>query len=358
MLPAEGDDDSTTTLGEDALSLMDMDDDSLLPLEELRPGDLPVHVLRCRVCDQVLCRRGMDVVLLADSTTHLFSTDFLTAGVVSSGQPRRFEMCECRVVDLLCVSCVGSTRPNSRTSARRMSSPVGYHVIEPCASCLEDSHNSHYVLFHSNAVAASPWPTDGTVRAGDPRQLTWEGIRAFDGTHTPIVLAAECPPDLTCPICLGVLRDAVRTPCGHRFCQSCLVRCVDNSRCCPMDRRPVSQEDISPDADARLAVGRLLVHCRFGCTWPGSARVGRPVTRSQRAHCHCRDWELGRAPDSWIRAPDGSGCPAVVRLAFARQHERRCGFRCDCVSARCIPSPSPRSQAPQGQTAAGPVCHP
>ncbi|XP_004694771.1 PREDICTED: tripartite motif-containing protein 40 [Condylura cristata] len=49
-----------------------------------------------------------------------------------------------------------------------------------------------------------------------------------------------------CPICREGLRRAVRTACGHLFCQACLAQHVDKASqsgvlCCPVCRKPCSE---------------------------------------------------------------------------------------------------------------------
>ena len=40
----------------------------------------PVYELRCRVCDSLLCVRGMKAILLADRNVELYSTDLPPPG--------------------------------------------------------------------------------------------------------------------------------------------------------------------------------------------------------------------------------------------------------------------------------------
>mmetsp|Transcript_39961 Transcript_39961/g.79043 ORF Transcript_39961/g.79043 Transcript_39961/m.79043 type:complete len:382 (-) Transcript_39961:182-1327(-) len=47
----------------------------------------------------------------------------------------------------------------------------------------------------------------------------------------------EIEPDFGCPLCLDLLHDPVITPCGHRFCRTCILRaCGSRRSSCPLCR--------------------------------------------------------------------------------------------------------------------------
>lgn len=306
----------------------------------------PVLVLRCKACAAVLCRRAMRVTLLSDPSLELFSTDFASPSTIRAASPRALESCACRVVDLLCAACTRSRRAGSRAvaaaSARGLA--VGYHVVAPCAQCLDGEHNSHYFMFSSGAVDALPWPAP----PGGPA-LTWGRLGLFDGLRPPLVLAgggeAALPAELTCRICLGVLRDAARVrACGHTFCEACVLRHVDRRGQCPLDRRPASALDVLPDLGARAAVGRLRVHCRYGCARdPGPTGPAEPAPGACGARC--ADWEAGLAADAWGPSADPAACAAVCALSRVAAHERRCPKRCTAHGRRAGAAPGENSRA-------------
>ncbi|KNC71231.1 hypothetical protein SARC_16232, partial [Sphaeroforma arctica JP610] len=47
---------------------------------------------------------------------------------------------------------------------------MGYHVTQPCASCLEACHNGHFWMLHSDATKAQElFTTDGML-------MRWGGL--------------------------------------------------------------------------------------------------------------------------------------------------------------------------------------
>nr|5VNZ_A Chain A, TNF receptor-associated factor 6 [Danio rerio]5VNZ_D Chain D, TNF receptor-associated factor 6 [Danio rerio] len=71
-----------------------------------------------------------------------------------------------------------------------------------------------------------------------------------------------------CPICLMGLRSAVQTPCGHRFCDSCIRKSIrDTGQKCPVDNEVLLEEQLFPDNFAKREILSLTVKCsNFGCS--------------------------------------------------------------------------------------------
>ncbi|XP_051998325.1 TNF receptor-associated factor 6 [Xyrauchen texanus] len=71
-----------------------------------------------------------------------------------------------------------------------------------------------------------------------------------------------------CPICLMGLRSAVQTPCGHRFCNSCIKKSIrDTGQKCPVDNEVLLEEQLFLDNFANREILSLTVRCpNVGCT--------------------------------------------------------------------------------------------
>ncbi|XP_059390502.1 TNF receptor-associated factor 6 [Carassius carassius] len=71
-----------------------------------------------------------------------------------------------------------------------------------------------------------------------------------------------------CPICLMGLRSAVQTPCGHRFCNSCIKKSIrDTGQKCPVDNEVLLEEQLFPDNFAKREILSLTVRCpNEGCS--------------------------------------------------------------------------------------------
>ncbi|XP_010773281.1 TNF receptor-associated factor 6 [Notothenia coriiceps] len=70
-----------------------------------------------------------------------------------------------------------------------------------------------------------------------------------------------------CPICLMALRNAIQTPCGHRFCKNCIEKSIrDAGQRCPVDNARLSEDQLFPDNFAKREILSLMVRCQnSGC---------------------------------------------------------------------------------------------
>ncbi|KAG0050151.1 Protein fam72a [Gryganskiella cystojenkinii] len=96
--------------------------------------------LTCKSCLSDVCMRGMKAILLADARVELYSTDRPPVGVQLVYDDYRTRNCKCRIRDVACLGC-GNT--------------LGYHVTQPCESCLEACNNGHFWMFHSDGVSCT-----------------------------------------------------------------------------------------------------------------------------------------------------------------------------------------------------------
>ncbi|KAJ3368244.1 Protein fam72b [Allomyces arbusculus] len=96
--------------------------------------------LECRYCRTPVCNRGMKAILLADAGVELFSTDFPPPTVGMIGEDYTTEKCHCRIRDVACLTCGNS---------------LGYHVTQPCKSCLGACNNGHFWMFNMEGVQYS-----------------------------------------------------------------------------------------------------------------------------------------------------------------------------------------------------------
>lgn len=67
---------------------------------------------------------------------------------------------------------------------------------------------------------------------------------SVDDAGLDIPLSAVSP-HVSCAVCLGDLREATTTPCGHNFCSECVAECVDRHRKCPLCQAPVAAEQLA-----------------------------------------------------------------------------------------------------------------
>eukprot|EP00842_Homolaphlyctis_polyrhiza_P000274 jgi/Hompol1/1247/HPOL_001763-RA len=113
--------------------------------------------ISCRHCNVLVCKRGMKAILLADTNyccrhseslyssnvspnvndvnaqVELYSTDLPPFGVQLVLDDYQTRNCQCRIRDVACLGC---------------GNVLGYHVSQPCESCLDACNNGHFWMFH------------------------------------------------------------------------------------------------------------------------------------------------------------------------------------------------------------------
>lgn len=53
--------------------------------------------------------------------------------------------------------------------------------------------------------------------------------------------------ELLCPICMGIIKDAFMTSCGHSYCYMCIITHLDHKSDCPCCGAAVTVNQIFPN---------------------------------------------------------------------------------------------------------------
>nr|AJW66354.1 TNF receptor-associated factor 6-like protein [Oplegnathus fasciatus] len=125
-----------------------------------------------------------------------------------------------------------------------------------------------------------------------------------------------------CPICLMALRNAIQTPCGHRFCKNCIEKSIrDTGQRCPVDNEMLSEEQLFPDNFAKREILSLTVRC------PNPGCAEKMELRHLESH-------LALCPFTTVPCPQ---CQQSVRKSHLEEHttvecQRRPVSCPDCVA--------------------------
>eukprot|EP01130_Rhizamoeba_saxonica_P011555 TRINITY_DN4801_c0_g1_i2.p1 TRINITY_DN4801_c0_g1~~TRINITY_DN4801_c0_g1_i2.p1 ORF type:complete len:218 (-),score=35.53 TRINITY_DN4801_c0_g1_i2:16-669(-) len=215
----------------------------------------------------------MKVELICDNTIRKYSTDFVTRSIVECGVKYKFDMCDCKILNVSCKNC---------------SVVVGYHVIEPCSEC-SISNNGHYFMFNEDEIV----PTERIDDNGD--NVVWGGLK--DDTSEPLIpFDEDC--EHICSICYEIYNNPVKLKCGHNFCKKCVYRTVDLQKKCPLDRIKASIDDIENDEILSSIVGDIYIYCKYACE-KNSFGI----------------WEKS-----------DNGCDQVIKIKDREEHERCCKY--------------------------------
>ncbi|XP_078157539.1 transducin/WD40 repeat-like superfamily protein isoform X2 [Carex rostrata] len=124
------------------------------------------------------------------------------------------------------------------------------------------------------ALVPSVAKTDGVPAAGSASETTDAGggtsigvmdATAADGGATMNDIAVpsasgssgEMDRDLLCPICMGVIKDAFLTSCGHSFCYMCIVTHLNNKNDCPCCTHYLTKSNLFPNFLLDKAIKKL-----------------------------------------------------------------------------------------------------
>ncbi|KAI1291877.1 E3 ubiquitin-protein ligase NRDP1 [Halotydeus destructor] len=118
--------------------------------------------------------------------------------------------------------------------------------------------------------------------------------------------------ELICAICSGVLEDPVQAPvCEHAFCSECIKEWLNRQRTCPVDRQPVTCQQLkSAPRILRNLLARLNIACdnsMAGCT---------SIVKLDVLGSHCNDCEFN--PKKPV--PCESGCGLVIPKDELAEH--------------------------------------
>ncbi|XP_061889120.1 TNF receptor-associated factor 6 [Entelurus aequoreus] len=126
-----------------------------------------------------------------------------------------------------------------------------------------------------------------------------------------------------CPICLMALRNAIQTPCGHRFCKSCIEKSIrDTGQKCPVDNEMLLEDQLFPDNFAKREILSLTVRC------PNAGCSDKMELRRLENH-------LAQCPFATVPCPQ---CQQSVKKTCLEEHKtiecRRRPMSCpDCVAS-------------------------
>lgn len=141
-----------------------------------------------------------------------------------------------------------------------------------------------------------------------------------------------------CPICLMALRNAIQTPCGHRFCKNCIEKSIrDTGQRCPVDNERLLEDQLFPDNFAKREILSLTVRCpNSGCADKMELRhlenhVARcqfatvPCSQCQQSvrKSHLEEHKTVECPRRPMTCPD---CVADFCYEERELHEQQCPF--------------------------------
>ncbi|KAB1272284.1 TNF receptor-associated factor 6 [Camelus dromedarius] len=152
------------------------------------------------------------------------------------------------------------------------------HCENSCGSSQSESDCCAAMAAGSCSAAAKEDSVSGTASTGNLSSSFMEEIQGYDVEFDPPLESKY-----ECPICLMALREAVQTPCGHRFCKACIIKSIrDAGHKCPVDNEILLENQLFPDNFAKREILSLTVKCpNEGCLHKMELRH----LEDHQAHC-------------------------------------------------------------------------
>ncbi|KAL7831030.1 hypothetical protein SRHO_G00305320 [Serrasalmus rhombeus] len=204
-------------------------------------------------------------------------------------------------------------------------------------SSLDDSCNEY--MWQSSCAAAMEKERESYLSPTEsPSTLSVSGSLQPDQQGYDVDFDPPLESKYECPICLMGLRSAVQTPCGHRFCNSCIKKSIrDTGQKCPVDNEVLTEDQLFPDNFAKREILSLTVRCRnVGCNEKMELRNLEnhvPHCKFATVPCHqCKESVCKSELEEHINheclrrlvtCPD---CAANIIIADKQFHEQMCPF--------------------------------
>jgi len=122
--------------------------------------------------------------------------------------------------------------------------------------------------------------------------------------------------EYSCPLCEGILFEAVIDRCGHSFCKACVETLSKNEYKCPFSKLEIYTKDILPNIVVNSVIEKQIVYCKNkknDCPW-----IGKLGDRKNHLYYDCEKEFL---------LCEFIGCEQKIPRELMNAHIAECPFR-------------------------------
>lgn len=178
--------------------------------------------------------------------------NFLNPTVATRPPPSTYTCFRCGQKGHYINACPTNEDPNFNPPRIKRTTGIPKTFLKPVSS-VEDE----------NVMVTS----DGTLVSVPPNERIWNQMTTVKGTGMDAEFMASIPAHLKCPICSGIMREAMEMPCcGASYCDECIReillnedRGVGEEFVCPSCKRaPIYPDTLLPNKVVRQAIDELM----------------------------------------------------------------------------------------------------